>query len=91
VIHESGLLSSAATTFVDEKKAVFSRFGVRKNLQGNGTVCQVETSPEISNVCRAYLVMTVHKILAADTRCKGAKKLLEVGTYSSTSRHRARA
>jgi hypothetical protein len=34
--------------------------------------------------------MTVHNILAADTWYKGAKKLLEVGTYSSNSHHRAR-
>jgi hypothetical protein len=59
--------------------------------QMNGPVCQVETLPEILSVYRAYLVMTVYKILAADTRYKGAKKLPEVGTYSSNSRHRARA
>jgi hypothetical protein len=56
---------------------------------GNGPVCQVETSPEIFNVYRAYLVMTVHKILAADMRYKGAKKLPKVGAHSSNSHHRA--
>jgi hypothetical protein len=49
------------------------------NLQGNGPVCQVETLPEILSVYRAYLIMTVHKILAADMRCKGVKKLLKLG------------
>jgi hypothetical protein len=34
--------------------------------------------------------MTVHKILAADTQCKGAKKLPEFGTYSLDVHHRAR-
>jgi hypothetical protein len=43
-------------------------------LQGNGPVSQVETSPEILSY-RAYLVMTAHKMLAADTRYKGAKKI----------------
>jgi hypothetical protein len=43
-------------------------------LHGNGPVSQVETSPGIFSVYRAYLAMTVHKIFAADTRCKGAKK-----------------
>jgi hypothetical protein len=42
-------------------------------LQGNGPVCQVETMPEILRVYRAYLLMTTHKILVADTQCKGAK------------------
>jgi hypothetical protein len=37
------------------------------NLQGNGPVCQVKTLPEILHVYRAYPVMTVHKILTADT------------------------
>jgi hypothetical protein len=41
--------------------------------QGNGLFCQKETSPEILIVYRAYQVMTAHKILAADTRYKGAK------------------
>jgi hypothetical protein len=35
--------------------------------------------------------MTVHISLAADTRYKGAKKMPEVGTYSTNPRHRARA
>jgi hypothetical protein len=41
----------------------------------------------VLSVYRACLVMTVHRILAADTRYKGVKKLLEVGTYSSTLHH----
>jgi hypothetical protein len=41
--------------------------------QENGPVCQVETVLEIMFVYRAYLVVTVHKILAADTWSKGAK------------------
>jgi hypothetical protein len=64
------------------------RFAV---LQGNGPVCQVEFSPEILLVCRAHLVMIVHKILAVDTRLKGVKKLPRFGTKSSNSRHRASA
>jgi hypothetical protein len=47
---------------------------VKADLQGNGPVCQVETSPESLIVYTAYLVLTVHKILATDTRYKGAKK-----------------
>jgi hypothetical protein len=35
--------------------------------------------------------MTAHKILAVDTRYKGAKKLPEFGMNSSNSRHRAHA
>jgi hypothetical protein len=41
--------------------------------RGNGPVCQVESSPEILLVYRAHLETIVHKILAADTRCKGVK------------------
>jgi hypothetical protein len=57
------------------------------DLQGNGAVCQVKISPEILLVYRAHLVMVVYKILAADMRCKGVKKLPKVGTYTSNSRH----
>jgi hypothetical protein len=48
-------------------------------MTGKGMViCQVETSPEILLIYRTHLVMIVYKISAADTWCKGAKKLLEV-------------
>jgi hypothetical protein len=59
--------------------------------QGNGPVCQVETSPEILLIYRAHLVMIVHIIFAADTRCKGANKLPKFGTCSSNSRNHSRA
>jgi hypothetical protein len=62
-----------------------------EDLQGNGPVCQVETSPEILLVYRTHPVMIVHKIFAGDTWCKGVKKLPKFLTYSSNSRHRARA
>jgi hypothetical protein len=59
-------------------------------LQGNVSVTQVETSPEILLVYRAHLVMIAHKILAASTPRKDVKKLPKVGMYSWNSRNRAR-
>jgi hypothetical protein len=64
---------------------------VRKQInleysQGNGPVCQVETSPEIFLAYRAHLVTIVRKILVADMRCKDVKKLPKFGTYSSDLR-----
>jgi hypothetical protein len=50
-----------------------------EHLQGNGPICQVEISPEILLIFIAHLAMTVHKISAADTRCKGVKKLPRFG------------
>jgi hypothetical protein len=47
-------------------------------LCGNGLVGQVKTSPVILLIYTAHLVMTVHKISAANTLCKGAKKLLKL-------------
>jgi hypothetical protein len=53
---------------------------VLQGLQLNGLVCQDEISPEILLVYRTHLVMVAHKILAADTWCKDAKKLPKVET-----------
>jgi hypothetical protein len=60
------------------------------NSQGNGVVGQVRTSPEILLVYRAHLVMIIQNIGAADMLCKGVKKLLKVGMYSSDLHHHAR-
>jgi hypothetical protein len=65
-------------------RRIFATFSCERTSQGNGPVCQVETLPEIMRVYRAYLVMTV-KILAADTRCKGAKKLPKFKLFVPTS------
>jgi hypothetical protein len=48
-------------------------------LTSDKSVCQVEISPDILRVYRAYLVVSAHKILAADTRCKGAKNCPKLG------------
>jgi hypothetical protein len=44
------------------------------HIQGNGPVCQVQSSPEILLVYRVHVVMIVQRILAADTRVQGCEK-----------------
>jgi hypothetical protein len=97
VIHKSDTAHQAGDSVV--RRAVLDTVVGEKittylsgiTLTRDGPVCQVESSPEILLVYRTHLVMNVHKILAADTRCKGVKELPKVGMYSSISRHRARA
>lgn len=48
--------------------------------QENGPVFQVETSSEILYICRVHLPTTGNRILAADTRFRGAKSLPGFGT-----------
>jgi hypothetical protein len=84
--------------FIPNLKLIFfCKFGseIRETqlsiMSHNGPVCRVENSPEILLAYRAHLVMIVHKLLAADTWCKGVKKLPKFGMNSPNSRHSARA
>jgi hypothetical protein len=57
-----------------ELPTVLCAYRLSARLKGNGPVGQVRTSHEILLVYRGHLEMTVHKISAVYTMCKGVQK-----------------